>query len=496
MTVTLNGVPADLRVPLVSVEFSSKNAQQGLAEKPYRALIIGPRDPATATAAVLEPKLITSSEEARAQFGPGSILSRMIAAWRERNRFTELWAVAVDDTGWTSAGRLMTIAGPATASGNLYFYVGGVRMVIPVTSGNTGTQVATALKTRIDNNPDIPVTCSAIGGTDNAATFTLTAKGGGFLGASIILAANHGETEEYPTGILISPAVYNGLAAGSGLPELNEVWSAIGDRQFDVMVQPWTGAQQLADTDTELARRWEPLNQIDGVAITAQGDDAAGSIALGQTLNSQHLTVLSSYRSPTPSYEWAAQAGAVVALEAAQDPARPFQRLELPGLIAPNPPDVPPVETRQLMLTNGIATTTVSDTGTVRIERLITTYQTDEFGIASTAYYDLNTVLTLSFLRWSVVNRVMAKYPRHKLADDGTRFEAGQQIVTPRLLKAELVALFTLWEAQGLVEGVEQFKRDLIVERDAQDPTRVNVILPPNLVNQLRILGAQIAFLL
>ena len=39
----------------------------------------------------------------------------------------------------------------------------------------------------------------------------------------------------------------------------------------------------------------------------------------------------------------------------------------------------------------------------------------------------------------------------------------------------------------GLVENLAAFKANLIVERDDNDPNRVNVLYPPDLVNQLRV---------
>ena len=91
---------------------------------------------------------------------------------------------------------------------------------------------------------------------------------------------------------------------------------------------------------------------------------------------------------------------------------------------------------------------------------------------------------------------MLLRYPRHKLADDGTRFGPGQAIITPKIGKSEAIARFELWEELGLVEGFEQFKRDLIVERNAQDVNRLDFLLSPDLMNQLRVVGAQIGFLL
>src|SRR5262249_56737113 len=82
---------------------------------------------------------------------------------------------------------------------------------------------------------------------------------------------------------------------------------------------------------------------------------------------------------------------------------------------------------------------------------------------------------------------ITTKFPRHKLADDGTRFGAGQAIVTPRIIKAELVAEYRIDEFNGLVENAQAFKDHLIVERDTNDPNRVNVLYPTDLINQLRV---------
>ena len=41
---------------------------------------------------------------------------------------------------------------------------------------------------------------------------------------------------------------------------------------------------------------------------------------------------------------------------------------------------------------------------------------------------------------------------------------------------------------------MDLFKRFLIVERDQTDPNRVNVLLPPDLVNQLRIFAMLVEF--
>lgn len=149
---------------------------------------------------------------------------------------------------------------------------------------------------------------------------------------------------------------------------------------------------------------------------------------------------------------------------------------------------------RNLDLYDGIATSKVAAGGVVQIERLITTYKTNAAGGVDTAYLDATSVLTLMYLRYSFRQRILARYPRHKLASDGTRFGAGQAVITPKIAKAEAIGWFREMEEKGLVEGFDQFKRDLVVERNASDVNRLDFLLPPDLINSLMVTAASIQF--
>jgi phage tail sheath gpL-like len=104
--------------------------------------------------------------------------------------------------------------------------------------------------------------------------------------------------------------------------------------------------------------------------------------------------------------------------------------------------------------------------------------------------------MALSYIRFSMKARITQKYGRHKLANDGTRFSPGQAVATPNIIKAELINLFKELEERAIVENADQFKAELIVERNANNPNRLDVLAPPDLVNQLVICGVKIQFLL
>jgi phage tail sheath gpL-like len=86
--------------------------------------------------------------------------------------------------------------------------------------------------------------------------------------------------------------------------------------------------------------------------------------------------------------------------------------------------------------------------------------------------------------------------PRFKLADDTFPVQPGTYIATPKTVKQEVIALFAELSDAGLIENLSDFIENVLVERDASDVNRVNVLLPPDLVNQFLILAGQIQFIL
>jgi hypothetical protein len=99
----------------------------------------------------------------------------------------------------------------------------------------------------------------------------------------------------------------------------------------------------------------------------------------------------------------------------------------------------------------------------------------------------VTTLAALAKLLRNQKQAITSKFPRHKLANDGTKVGPGQAIVTPGIIKSELIAQYQRDMYDGLVEDMSNFKRNLLVERDPNDSNRVNVLYPPDLINQLRI---------
>lgn len=493
MSISFNQVPNTQRVPFSYIEFDNSRAQQGPTLKEYKALALGQRL-AGGSRAELVSDLITSEDQAKDLYGQGSMLAKICESFLNNNKVDALTAISIDDllAGVAATGKL-AFAGPATASGTLYVYIGGERYTVGVTSGDTADDIAAALVAELGlaENADIEVSAVVNGGNLNEVD--LTAKHKGELGNKIDLRFNYFDGEEFPAGVSCTITAMNG---GTGNPDVDEILAVLDETQYDIIVFPWLDASNLTKIESELSDRFGPLRQNDGTAISAEVDSLGNLSTLGNSRNSQHLSIMEFKGSPTTPWYCAGAYAAVASNNLRQDPARPLQTLELRGVLPPKKEDRLTLAERNILLFDGIATHNVDAGDVVRIERAITTFKTNAFGQTDVSYLDLNTVKTLSYLRYDFRTQILSKYPRHKLANDGTRFGAGQAIITPSVGKAEAVAIFRGWEELGLVEGADQFKRDLIVERNKQDVNRLDFLLPPDLTNQLRITGIQVQFLL
>ncbi len=488
MSVSFESIPSNLRVPLAYIEFDSTRAILATPDMPYKILVLG-QMLAAGTAAAGTPVRITSADQAEKLFGRGSMLASMFAVLKAGNRFTESWGLPLADDGEADdATGTITFAGAPTESGMVYCYIAGTRVRLAIASGDAIADIATDLAAAINANTSLPVTASA-----SAGVVTLTARNAGECGNGIDVRVNYYQGETLPSGL---SATVVAMSSGAGNPDITSAIAAMGDEWYQAIVMPYTDAANMTLLETELASRISGTRQIDGIAYTAFRGDYSATATYGSGRNSPHVTCMGTGISPMPPYLWASAYAGQAAAALLNDPARPLQTLVLPGIL----PAVEEVrwtqEERNLLLYDGIATHMVDDGGQVRIEREISMYQTNAYGVDDPSYLDITTQATLSYLRYSLRARITNKFPRHKLTDDGTKFDPGQAVVTPSTLRAELIALALEWERDGRVENLDQFKQDLVAERNVSDRNRADFLIPPDLVNQLRIFAAKLQFIL
>src|SRR5262249_48726148 len=146
------------------------------------------------------------------------------------------------------------------------------------------------------------------------------------------------------------------------------------------------------------------------------------------------------YGSPTPDYVWAAAFAGACAPPIKADPARPLQTIPILGVLGPPEEKLFAWDNNQALLSNGIALPQVGQDGSVAVMRCVTTYQVNRYWTPDQSYLDYETLATLAEITRRLKAATTQKFPRSKLADDGTRFGPGQPVVTPKIYKAEIIA--------------------------------------------------------
>jgi phage tail sheath gpL-like len=481
-------IPTNLRAPIMAIEFDPSRAFQGPAILQHEALIMGNRLTAGTVAEAVIYRA-TSADEVAEKSGEGSVLHAMAVAWFRNNKLNPAYFCGLDDAAaGVAATGTVTFSGTATAAGTVYLYVAGRLITAAVAVGDTATDVGDSVVAAVALETDLLVTSANVTGV-----VTFTARNDGEQGNDIDVRLNYNDGDVLPVGVT---AVVVGMASGATNPDVQDILDILGDTWYQEFVGPWIDATNLTAIETELADRFGALRMIDGLYYSAMSDTLSNLSTFGNGRNSPHVSIPEATDTISTPFEMAAMYAGQIAAEASADPARPFQTLELIGAVPAPITEQFTYAERNTLLFDGIATVQVATGGVMRIERAISMYQKNAVAADDIAYLDVNTLVTLMYLRYDFRNSILTRYPRAKLANDGVRVAPGQQIITPAVGKAEALAKFRQWESLGLVENFSQFKNDLICERSSTDPNRLNWILPPDLINQFRVGGATIQFLL
>lgn len=536
--IIFNDIPLDIRTPGSYVEIDQSQALKGLPQERRRLLMMAEFSERGAMvrnvfaakhlygSSRIQPARILTGDLAKTKFGSG-ILAEMVEVALKNNSTSELFALPVAIAGAGGAATLESVGIMVPIPSGVSFMAGGsvsihVGATLIATAGLTASEVAypqnaswfrelvgpkllTALHKNSQSNwVAAPANASANSGADWFELLHKTAITTGTAGTipTVTLKASPSAT---PVTLTLSTATvveadwtewsdiqavlegyqWHSIAVGGVLGNLSpSAGNALMGNSYLVSDQiPW------ADD------RYGPMvAEPSHVFAYTHESDLVDAIDVASSYNSIHLTAIPVPSSVSDPHRWVAAVAAVCDYQAAIDPARPLQTLVLKGVSTPDEASRHSRYVRNQLLHNKLSTWTVDAGGNVRLERVITTYTKNAAGFDDPSMLDIETKFTVDYIRFAVRQRIAQKFPRMKLADDDTQFAPGQPIVTPKIIRAELIALMREMELVGLVEGLEQFIADVQVVRSTADANRVNAVLPPDIVNQFRVFAASVQF--
>ncbi len=491
MAISFASIPSDIVVPLFYAEFSgTAPVSPGALVKP--TVLLGQKL-STGSATAGTRVRVTSVSNAVALFGRGSSLHRAAKKFFAQHPTGELYAIPLaDDGGGTAASATITVTVTTAEAGTIYLRIGDHLVEVDVTAAQTQDQIAAAIEAAIDAETDLMVTASV---STNVVTVTCRHKG--TIGNQVpitINAAGQAGGEELPGGVSIALSA-GLLASGATDPSAASWVTGMADDDYDQVVPLLGNATVLAALKTEMARRWGPTVGLGGHVFAAVLDSQGDLETFVAARNDPHLSILGLRESSphtwlTPAFEVAAAYAGVAALKLGNDPGAPLQMLPLVGVWGGIPFSA--TERNQLALA-GCGTLT-SQAGQAVIESEVTTYTVDANDEPDLAWQYTQNPYLLQRLQRRMKDRIVSRYPSFKLGDDNNAFAAGQRVVTPSVIKAELVAEYADMVAEALFEDVATFKTSIVVERNASNRNRLDVLIKPDLINQFRVAAMRIEY--
>jgi phage tail sheath gpL-like len=287
------------------------------------------------------------------------------------------------------------------------------------------------------------------------------------------------------------------MSGGATDPSLSTPIAALGDTEFDFICSPFTDSTNIGLLTTFLNHstgRWSPSQQLYGVVFSAKDDTSSNLATSGSSLNDPNLTIMGYNKGSSPPWKWAAAYAAVATrLQFASEASRPMQTLPLLGILGPKLLSDRFTQTQRAALyVDGIASYKVAPGNVITIDRAITTYQSNALGAADTSWLDVESRFQAMFVVRYMRNKITEQHGRNALREDNPL--RLPNVSTPDNIRDTIVHGYRELSNANLVENFEGFANGLVVERNTADPSRVDVFLPVDLVNGLRIFAVNATF--
>lgn len=484
-----NTIPGNIVAPIFTFEVNSG----GQFENSARLLLIGHKI-AAGTAALDVPVLCSSTLEARQLFGAGSMLDDMVRLARKNAPAQEIWCLPATESG-TAEIRTITLTDVPAAGGQGVIEIAGEPISITVAPGDTKNAVAAALDAAINAyyNPfteaSLPYT-SAV----SSAVLTLTARHKGAALTDI----------DVKVPVLTGANAFTGnvtLAtgtAGAGTPDLSAGLAALGDDAFDWIVSPFADATNVGRYKallSDASGRWAWNRQIYGHVFYPQTDTVANLATAGLAQDDRHISLIprpASASIPQPAWQWAA---AIVARlvpwladGANGNVSRNQTGLAVEGISPPRDRSKWfGYATRDSLLRSGVSTWSVDQAGRVLVDKVVTMQRTT-LGAPDTTFRDIQKIGQLVYALRKFRTDLMHEHGQKAIADDNPGNV--QAVSTPRDIAATFMHSYQSMVLTGVLENADEAAKRLRVERNSDNPNRVDIYAPIDTVNPLDIVAA------
>jgi phage tail sheath gpL-like len=478
MAVPFTQIPETLLVPGQYQEVDSSLA--GSAGEIKKVLIAACKSAAGPAPAGI-PVRVMSGLKAAALFGYGSPAAILANIFLELNKTEECWVLPVDAPAAATAWqKTFTASAAAVQQGAAAITVNGVKIdAAAIAAGASAAEAAAAVAARINSEVWLPVEAEA--GEGGAFTVKSVVAGTGGNANTVTIASE-------AAGLTIAEGA---VTAGTQTANVKPLFAALGNVRYNYFVYDFSDAANIAALGEELISRYGAMRQIGGRAFAALSgglgsvSEAGTVLAQAGAVNNPHIVLVPRLAGPQLPGEWAVRWCAAACRILADDPAANTYDLAVPGLAGTEMD----AGTRQIMLAAGIATYRLDASGSVLIERLVTSYTENSDGGRDTSYLDIQVPETVDAVRTYINAEAKKRYKTWKLAGTEENFGSGAKVMTAGIFRSFLCELYqeTFIKEKRWCQDFEGYKNSLIVEVKKGKKDWLEYQHQPNLIGQFYI---------
>lgn len=482
MAIAFTEIPEALLVPGQYQEID--NSLAGTVSDVKRALMVGTMS-ASGTAQTGKAVQVRNADKAKILFGNGSPAAIMAAGFLKHNTTEELWVLPIaEPEAGTKWSRTFAVSASNAAAGNVTVTVNGKELSAAVSDGATASDVASAITAAINGTENSPVEAEVITDSESGTvSVKLSSVVKGITGNfnTVEIKANAG-------GVSVSA---QDAVPGTLSPEIEGSLKALGSARYHYIASEFADSKNVKAMADELNDRYTALRQIDGrcfIALSGELGDASTEntmLCSAQSVNCPHIVLVPRGKSVQHPCVWAAAWCAKLSRRLSDDPAANTTDTEINDLIA----EEYSFDDRQALLENGICTYRIDASGSLLIERAVTSYTENSDGARDTSYLDIQVVETVSAIRTYINQLARKRFKAWKLARTEENFGAGSKVMTPgvwRSFLAEVYQSHFIQEVQWC-QDFESYKDSILVEVKAGSKTRLEYRHRPVLIGQFYI---------
>lgn len=357
-----------------------------------------------------------------------------------------------------------------------------------IAASDATTAIATKIDAAINAALDLPVTSGVV-----SSTVTLTSRYKGVIANDIRIQRDldAGDAAAEPAGFTATIAAT--LTSGATNPDPTAALAALGGTWFTAIVCPYQDSTSIAAMEAAALVRAGSGVKMPFLSVFGYTGSKANYQTAVNARNSPYAMWLPAEDSPCLPQEVAACAGALYVSRQQSKPGSPMRGVSVVGIRAGQAAAWTQADNEATVLKGGCTTRNLVD-GSVATIDLATTYKTNTLGVVDPVYRFAGDWIGNWQAKLYSLDALFNSDPfiDAVIVDDGSAATVSHAL-RPKTVKAYIINMIDgLWVPLALTKERDAVVAGLVVEINASNPGRIDVLIPDVFAAGLRIIATKV----